>query len=110
MPVSSFGRIMSCAWCGTRNYFSKKPFCVSFEVTYECNARCQHCHLGGPLENEVRATPERFGEVAREISPVVAQVSGGEPLLRKDLEDIIRAIRVPGKHPFIVLTTNASLL
>ena len=92
-----FSRTMACAKRGAQNYFSKRPFCVSFEVTYRCNARCQHCHLGDPIKNEKIASPERFGELAREIRPVVAQVSGGEPLLRKDLEDIIRAIRVPGK-------------
>jgi len=108
--MASFSRTMACAFRGARNYFFKKPFCASFEVTYRCNARCQHCHLGGPLEGEVRAAPERFGEIAREINPVVAQISGGEPLLRKDLEKIIEEIRVPGKDPFIVLTTNASLL
>jgi MoaA/NifB/PqqE/SkfB family radical SAM enzyme len=41
---------------------------------------------------------------------VVAQVSGGEPLLRKDLEDVISAIRIPGHDPLIVLTTNGVLL
>jgi len=48
--------------------------------------------------------------MCRELRPVVAQVSGGEPLLRKDLEDIIRAIRIPGHDPFIVVTTNGVLL
>ena len=41
---------------------------------------------------------------------MVAQVSGGEPLLRKDVEEVVRAIRRPGRAPFIVLTTNGSLL
>jgi MoaA/NifB/PqqE/SkfB family radical SAM enzyme len=41
---------------------------------------------------------------------VVAQASGGEPLLRKDLEQIIQSWRVPNKAPFIVVTTNATLL
>lgn len=104
------GRTLHCAVRGAKNYFQKKPFCVSFEVTYRCNARCGHCHLGDPIPNEKRATPEEFGKICRELRPVVAQVSGGEPLLRKDIEDIIRALRVPGKDPFIVLTTNAALL
>jgi len=103
-------RTLSLAAQGISNYFAKRPFCVSFEVTYRCNARCRHCHLGGPVENEVRVDADRYAEVCREIKPLVAQVSGGEPLLRNDIEEIIQKLRVPNKGPFIVLTTNATLL
>jgi MoaA/NifB/PqqE/SkfB family radical SAM enzyme len=91
------------------NYFGQRPFCVSFEVTYSCNARCKHCHLGGHVEGEL-ASAEEFGRLSRELKPVVAQISGGEPLLRRDIEDIIRAVRRPYRAPFIVLTTNGALL
>ncbi len=91
------------------NYLLKKPLCVSFEVTYNCNANCKHCHLGGAVK-EVRASPQRFGELCRILSPVVAQISGGEPLLRHDLEEIVRAMHRPGKAPRIVVTTNGKLL
>jgi MoaA/NifB/PqqE/SkfB family radical SAM enzyme len=59
---------------------------------------------------EERASPKMLGEICRELSPVVAQASGGEPLLRKDLEQIIQTWRVPNRAPFIVVTTNATLL
>jgi len=108
--MNSFKRTIRLAKRGAKNYLTKKPFCVSFEVTYACNARCKHCHLGGAIENEIRASATRFGELARILKPVVAQISGGEPLLRKDLEDIVKAIQVPQRDPFIVLTTNAALL
>ena len=102
-------RTLSLAARGAANYMGRGPLCVSFEITYSCNARCRHCHLGGPVQEE-RASPEEFGRIARNLRPVVAQISGGEPLLRKDVEDIVRAIRRPGRAPFIVLTTNGSLL
>jgi len=107
--MTSVKRTISLAKRGIRNYFSRRPFCVSFEVTYSCNAHCKHCHLGGPVD-EQRAAPERYGELCREIQPVVAQISGGEPLLRRDLEQIIKAIRIPNKAPYIVVTTNGTLL
>jgi MoaA/NifB/PqqE/SkfB family radical SAM enzyme len=94
---------------GLINYITRRPFCVSFEITRNCNARCKHCHLGEVLEENL-VTPERIGEICRELRPVVAQVSGGEPLLRKDLDEILRAIRTPGHDPFIVITTNGTLL
>ncbi len=102
-------RTLSLVKRGLKNYFIKRPFCVSFEVTHSCNAKCKHCHLGGPVEEE-RASPERLGEICRQISPLVAQASGGEPLLRRDLEEIIAAFRVPDRAPYIIVTTNATLL
>jgi MoaA/NifB/PqqE/SkfB family radical SAM enzyme len=94
---------------GVKNYFAKKAFCVSFEITYSCNARCKHCHLGGPVE-ENRASPDVYAEIVRSLKPVVAQISGGEPMLRDDLLEIIRQIKNANGTPYIVLTTNASLL
>lgn len=107
--MSSTTRSLSLAIRGASNYFRGRPLCVSFEITYNCNARCKHCHLGGSAP-ENRARPEEFGRISRELKPVVAQISGGEPLLRKDLEEVVRAIRRPGRAPFIVVTTNGSLL
>jgi len=108
--MSRTGRYLSLAGRGIGNFFTSRPFCVSFEITYFCNARCRHCHLGGPNPGEKRASPEEFAARCREIKPVVAQVSGGEPLLRKDLEKIISALKRKDRAPFIVLTTNGALL
>jgi len=110
MARMSYKREIALGLRGAKNFFLKKPLCVSFEITYSCNARCQHCHLGGIIKDEKRASPEEFARRAEELSPVVAQISGGEPLLRRDLVDIIQAIHHPDRPPYIVLTTNASLL
>jgi MoaA/NifB/PqqE/SkfB family radical SAM enzyme len=59
---------------------------------------------------ETRARPDTYGHRARELRPVVAQISGGEPLLRNDLEEIVAAVSNPGGAPYVVLTTNAVAL
>jgi MoaA/NifB/PqqE/SkfB family radical SAM enzyme len=105
----SLARNLAMARRGAANLLAKRPICVSFEVTHACNARCKHCHLGGQVE-ETRIEPRRYGELRRELRPLVALVSGGEPLLRSDLEDIIREIGQPNREPLIALTTNAALL
>ncbi|MFW6160799.1 MAG: radical SAM protein, partial [Acidobacteriota bacterium] len=110
MSLNSTKRYFSLGIRGVRNYIFNKPFCASFEVTYNCNARCQHCHLGGMIKGEKQTTAEEFARRARELKPVVAQVSGGEPLLRRDIDNIVQALRHPHRAPYIVLTTNASLL
>ncbi len=107
--MRSFLRDMRSAARGFRNYYTRRPFSVSFEVTRSCNAKCKHCHLHGMIE-ENQASPKRFGELCRQLKPVVAQASGGEPLLRKDLEEIIGAFRMPNRPPYIAVTTNGALL
>lgn len=107
--MSFLARTISLAKRGIKNYFTKRPFCVSFEVTHNCNARCKHCHLGGPVDEE-KATPQKYGELCQQIKPVIAQLSGGEPLLRRDLEQIVEALSNPNRAPYIVVTTNGALL
>ncbi len=94
---------------GVANIAAGRPLCVSFEITHNCNARCRHCHRGGEVDT-FRASPARFGEISRDLRPPSVQISGGEPLLRKDVEDIVRAVRMPDGTPYIIFVTNAALL
>jgi len=107
--MTSKSRPLALGLRGARNYLTGRPLCVSFEITRNCNALCRHCHLGGRAADEVRAAPEDYGRMCRELKPVVAQVSGGEPLLRRDVEDVVRSLR-GGTFPYVVLTTNGALL
>jgi len=107
--MSKLTRTLAFAGRALGNYVRMRPLCVSFEVTHNCNARCRHCHLGPPRA-ETLAPPERYAELCSELRPLVAQVSGGEPLLRGDLEAIVRGLTRPGAPPHVVLTTNGALL
>lgn len=92
------------------NYLGRRPYCASFELTYTCNARCKHCHRGPPVPGEVRASPEQLLRICQEIRPVVAIMSGGEPLLRRDLPEIIRLFKNEAGPIRVFVNTNASLL
>jgi MoaA/NifB/PqqE/SkfB family radical SAM enzyme len=107
--MQTLPRISALAYRAAANVATHHPLCVSFEITHNCNARCGHCHRGR-VRGEVRATPERFGEIYRELHPPAVQISGGEPLTRRDVEDIIQAIRQPSGIPFVVFVTNGALL
>ena len=74
--LASLTRNLSLAGRGLRNYHSSRPLSVSFEVTHCCNAKCKHCHIRGMIEED-RASPEKLGQVCRELSPVVAQATTG---------------------------------
>lgn len=91
---------------GCRNYLTGKPLVVSFEVTGSCNANCLHCEKGGIIRDEVQLPPSKIFEYYRDLRPVVVQVSGGEPLLRKNVIEIVRAIKEPNGTPYLILVTN----
>lgn len=94
---------------GMWNALRKKPLSVSFEVTHTCTANCWHCNWGGAAK-ETRLDPEQYGAICRELDPVISHISGGEPLARNDVDEILRAMANPGRLPFLVVVSNASLL
>lgn len=93
-----------------RNLAARRPICVSFEVTHSCPADCLHCDKGGMKRDEARMAPADYRRVARELSPAVVQLSGGEPLTRADLEEIARAVKADGPPPIVICVTNGWLL
>lgn len=92
------------------NFFLGRPYCASFELTHNCNARCGHCHRGDPVPGERRATAAELARICLDVKPVVAIMSGGEPLLREDLLEVVSAIKSSGAAPRVFLNTNAALL
>jgi MoaA/NifB/PqqE/SkfB family radical SAM enzyme len=92
------------------NTLSQKPWAISIEVTHNCTANCFHCDKGEVIPGEKQASAEEYRRIVDSIRPLVVQISGGEPLMRKDILEIIRTQKNPGRLPVIVFVTNASLL
>jgi MoaA/NifB/PqqE/SkfB family radical SAM enzyme len=86
------------------------PVCVSFEVTHSCVADCVHCDKGGIKPDPKLMTLDDYRRYSQELKPGICQMSGGEPLLRDDLEDIIRAVKRPGGLPMVVCVSNSWLM
>jgi len=95
---------------GIRNYLTKRPLAVGYEVTLSCNLNCRHCDLGGVIRDEKRIAPPEYGNLTRRLSPVVVLLSGGEPLLRKNIVAIVSAIKQSEPTPYLILVTNGLLL
>jgi len=75
-------------------------------VTNRCNARCSMCDIWkrGPTREMAPKDYERLPSSLREVN-----ITGGEPLLRADLADVIRAVRRRSPRVRIVLSTNGLL-
>lgn len=83
---------------------------VIFELTQGCQSRCVGCGFRGPAGGEA-LTASRVGELAREAAAMGAEralLTGGEPLLRPDLEEVLEVICAAGLAP--CLLTNGLAL
>lgn len=90
-----------------------RPLILSYFVTFRCNLRCSYCDYWDPSYQEkypelCTADAIRVLEICRTGNPALA-LSGGEPLLREDIVDILKAARRVGYSP-ISLFTNSLLL
>jgi MoaA/NifB/PqqE/SkfB family radical SAM enzyme len=97
---------------GARKFLLMKAgrtlFSVNLEVTRRCNVRCSFCDYWKTKGPEQRL--DDYGPLIHHLNPLHLTITGGEPLLRPDLEKIIRGIRRQTSFVYMNLITNGSLL
>ena len=94
-----------------------RPYVVSWNLTYRCNLACEHCYLdagGTPqvgtenfADRSELGTEECFrviDEIANFAPECVTILTGGEPLLRRDILEIVR--RAAERELWVVVGTN----
>jgi len=106
----SVGLVLGMAARGLGGVLGRNPLCVSFEVTHSCPADCLHCDKGRIKREDRLMQPDDYRIRTRELRPGVCQLSGGEPLTRKDLERIVAAVKGGGPPPYVICVTNSWLL
>jgi len=83
-------------------------------VTQTCNLNCIYCHREGTNEKAAcQMTPEeieKIVEVATLLGMRKVKITGGEPLLRDDICDIISKIKGLSGVEEVSMTTNGVLL
>jgi cyclic pyranopterin phosphate synthase len=96
--------------------FGRRIEYLRISVTDKCNLRCVYCmpEEGLPwLKREELLSYEEIGEVVRVMAGLGlrrVRITGGEPLVRRDLPRLVRILRgTPGIED-ISLSTNAVLL
>jgi len=98
-------------WRLFRAWASRHPVWCAWQVTYRCNFRCRFCHywhdpLGWGPEPTVDDYARGAGKLAQ-LGSLLISLAGGEPLLRLDLPEIVRAI---ARFHFPFVTTNGWLV
>jgi len=107
-------KLLEVYWAGNR-----RPFILNHLVTLQCNLRCPFCYVSGPDQidfNKVRypkeeeLTTEEVRDFYRQLVTNgfrLAVLVGGEPLLRRDLDDLLAEFE---GHIFSTVFTNGLLL
>ena len=87
------------------------PVWCSWQLTDACNFRCEFCSIwkkeGSAGKDQTLEEIERSAERLSRIGTMVVSMTGGEPLVRKDLPAIIRAV---GRYHLPFISTNGSLV
>ena len=87
------------------------PFLVVWDYTYLCNLRCKHCYAsaGKPLPDELNT--EEALDVVKQLADAgvtIIALSGGEPLMRKDIFDVISLAHDYGMYTAVA--SNGTLI
>ena len=88
------------------------PYAVTLYVTHKCNLACSYCTQKEPDvfsdELPTAGTVQLLKRIRRETDSIV--ITGGEPTLRADIEELVEVARFECKFRSVLLITNGTLL
>jgi radical SAM protein with 4Fe4S-binding SPASM domain len=88
-----------------------KPSLVSWNLTKKCNLRCPHCYMEAGPRDEAELTTDECLSLIDEMKALGTEMlilTGGEPLLRRDIYDLARYASDRGM--WVVMGTNGVLV
>ncbi len=98
-------------WYGTPKFFlmklGRRPFAVHLEVTKNCGLRCNFCDYW-KTGKELRL--DDYAAILRKLDPLTLVITGGEPMIRKDLPQLVARIKRALGFIYISVITSGYLL
>ena len=95
-----------------RDKFERPIISLRITITNRCNENCIYCHHDGMVSSKDEMTPDeiyRICKIAKSLGVKKIRLSGGDPLIRKDIVEIVEKI-ASLDFKDISLTTNGVLL
>jgi len=95
--------------------FGRPLLNLRISVTQRCNYRCTYCHREGEIEqaHDIEMTVKEIVQIAKtaiDLGVMRIKLTGGEPLMRNDLCQIVAGIADISGLNDLSLTTNGVLL
>jgi len=93
-----------------------EPLGITWHATNACNFRCNYCDDGkGHMYPDIKSYTMKTDEVKHVLGLAREKVSllyitGGEPLIRKDLGEITRWAKEEAGYSYIAISTNGVLI
>jgi len=92
--------------------YNEQPFLAIWEVTQACDLACKHCRAAAqPIPHDEQLTTEEGKDLLDQIAELKVPVfimTGGDPLKRKDVFDLVRYGTAKGIH--MAMTPSATPL
>lgn len=95
-----------------RDKYERPILSLRITLTNRCNVNCLYCHHDGMVKSKDEMTADELYticKIAKKIGVRKIRLSGGEPLLKKDIVEIVDKIASLGFKD-ISMTTNGILL
>ena len=95
-----------------KDNFDRPILSLRITITNRCNVNCIYCHHDGMKSSKNEMTPDeihKISQIAKRIGVRKMRLSGGEPLVRKDIVEIVSKINSVGFKD-ISMTTNGIYL
>ncbi|MEP6507138.1 MAG: radical SAM protein [Gemmatimonadales bacterium] len=89
---------------------TRMPVLVHFEVTLRCNARCGFCDYWKTEPGAKAKELASFVDAAKFFNPMMITYTGGEPTLRRDLEDIVSGVDRAVSTQYSTLITHGGMM
>ena len=95
-----------------KDSYQRPIISLRITITNRCNVNCVYCHHDGMVSSKQEMTADelyKICKIAKDIGVQKIRLSGGEPLIRKDIVEIVEKI---GSLDFkdISITTNGTYL
>lgn len=92
------------------NRIRDRPLSITLELTRRCNAKCDYCNHWREQKQTEQDLEDYVGVVQR-FQPFAVTICGGEPFMRRDALDIIRAVKnAEGGYRYVAIITNGWFL
>ena len=95
-----------------KDKYERPILSLRITITNRCNENCLYCHHDGMVSSKDEMTPDELYticKIAKRIGVRKIRLSGGDPLIRKDIVEIVEKI-ASLDFKDISLTTNGVLL